>query len=276
MSRDGKTTIMDKPRAFTPLEIKIRNRKISNRVPKGFLTGFTLVELLVVIAIIALLMAILMPTLKKAKEQAKAIVCQANLRQWGLVWAMYTEANDDTFPDMVGPMWMDFVREYYAGVDELLFCPMTRKTLDEGASPTYAVIESGGRRVGSYAMNEWIYNEDSASGGRSLDDYWRNTNNKGLNNIPVMGDAWLRPDTQPNDTDEPPEFEGQPRTGMYNNEMRLYCIPRHGNAVNILFLDWSTRKVGLKGLWRLKWHRSFNVSAHPPVWPQWMSGFKEP
>lgn len=238
--------------------------------------AFTLVELLVVIAVIAILMAILMPSLQKVRKQGKAIVCRANLREWGLVWAMYTEENEDTFPHYVGPDWMDWVRDYYAGVDELLYCPMTRKTLDEGASPTYAVITSGGRRRGSYAMNEWIYNSDDTSGGRSLEDYWRSTNNKGLNNVPVMGDAWLRSDAQPNDTDEPPEYEGQPRSGMNNDEIRLFCIPRHGDGVNILFLDWSTRKVGLKGLWRLKWNRSFNANAHLPVWPTWMSGFKEP
>jgi len=85
---------MDKRKAFTPLEIKIRNRKISNRVPKGFLTGFTLVELLVVIAIIAILMAILMPTLKLAKEQGKRAVCLSNLRQLMLAWIMYADENN--------------------------------------------------------------------------------------------------------------------------------------------------------------------------------------
>ncbi|MHC4603498.1 MAG: hypothetical protein ACYS6W_09230, partial [Planctomycetota bacterium] len=185
--------------------------------------------------------------------------------------------NNDAFPEYLGFYWMDRVREYYAAVDELLFCPMTRKTLDEGTPPRYAVItDSGGRRLGSYAMNEWIYDSDHTSGGRSLEDYWRNTNNRGLNNVPVMGDAWLRTDAQPNDTDEPPNFEGEPRSGMNNDEIRLFCIPRHGDGVNILFADWSTRKVCLKGLWRLKWSRSFNVSARPPVWPPWMSGFKEP
>jgi len=234
---------------------------------------------LVVIAIIAILMAILMPSLQRVKKQAKTIICQANLKEWGLVWTMYTEANDDTFPDYLGFYWMDFLREYYAGEDKLLFCPMTRKTIDEGALPTYAIIERGGKHVTSYALNEWIYDSDDTGGGRSLEDYWRNTNNRGLNNIPVLGDAWYRSDAQPNHTDDPPNFEGEPRTGMYEHEMRLYCIPRHGNAVNMLFLDWSTRKVGLKGLWRLKWHRSFNVSAPLPNWAveaPWMISFKEP
>lgn len=57
--------------------------------------GFTLIELLVVIAIIAILMAILMPTLNRAKEQGKRAACLNNLRQLGLAWIMYADANDD-------------------------------------------------------------------------------------------------------------------------------------------------------------------------------------
>ena len=56
--------------------------------------GFTLIELLVVIAIIALLMAILIPALNQAREQAKAVICQSNLHQWGAIFLMYTDDND--------------------------------------------------------------------------------------------------------------------------------------------------------------------------------------
>jgi prepilin-type N-terminal cleavage/methylation domain-containing protein/prepilin-type processing-associated H-X9-DG protein len=97
--RNGrKGTIMDKRKAFTPLEgpsLAGNQIKVSNRVSKRFLTGFTLVELLVVIAIIAILMAILMPALNRVKEQGKRAVGLHNLRQLTLAWTGYADENDD-------------------------------------------------------------------------------------------------------------------------------------------------------------------------------------
>jgi prepilin-type N-terminal cleavage/methylation domain-containing protein/prepilin-type processing-associated H-X9-DG protein len=60
--------------------------------------AFTLIELLVVIAIIALLMSVLVPSLRKAKEQARFIICKTNLHSYGLAGSMYLQDNNNAFP----------------------------------------------------------------------------------------------------------------------------------------------------------------------------------
>lgn len=60
--------------------------------------GFTLIELLVVVAIIALLISILLPSLQKAREQAKAAVCLANLKAMGTGLQLYKDDNKSFYP----------------------------------------------------------------------------------------------------------------------------------------------------------------------------------
>ena len=62
--------------------------------------AFTLVELLVVISIIAILLAVLMPALKKARNQAKVMLCAANAKQIGLIMTVYQNENNGCVPVM--------------------------------------------------------------------------------------------------------------------------------------------------------------------------------
>ena len=61
------------------------------------LPGFTLVELLVVVAIIAALVGILLPAVQGARESARRMSCQSNLRQFGLALLTY-ESSRRSFP----------------------------------------------------------------------------------------------------------------------------------------------------------------------------------
>jgi prepilin-type N-terminal cleavage/methylation domain-containing protein len=60
--------------------------------------AFTLIELLVVIAIIALLMAVFLPSLQRVRNQARAVVCRAHLRQWGQTLSLYVDDHQGRLP----------------------------------------------------------------------------------------------------------------------------------------------------------------------------------
>ena len=256
--------------------------------------GFTLIELLVVIAIIALLLAILMPALQGVRRQAKAVACQSTQKQWGLVWSMYTEQNNSKFPlgdtlHLDPPFaidWRAVLEDFYSYDRKILFCPMTTKTFEEGANQVkYAItVDSIWGRKSSYAANSWILDRGAISRGKTVNPRdWGTTNVPNAYKVPVMGDSfwWHCGISEPNDT--PPAYDGQLPNGKGLNGMRIYCIDRHDGGINILFMDWSVRKVRLKELWTLKWHRNYDTSGSwtkaggvkPNDWPKWMRNFKD-
>ena len=60
--------------------------------------GFTLVELLVVIGIIGVLVGILFPAFTLVRLAAKQIVCESNLKQFGLAIGGYAAENHGELP----------------------------------------------------------------------------------------------------------------------------------------------------------------------------------
>lgn len=101
--------------------------------------------------------------------------------------------------------------------------------------------------------------------------------------MPVFADAMWRGGGpyQVGTRGDPPQSDGQ--WISYDREMMHFCINRHEGAINQLFMDWSVRKVALKELWKLKWHRQFDTNGpwtrtggvRQGDWPEWMRNFKE-
>jgi prepilin-type N-terminal cleavage/methylation domain-containing protein/prepilin-type processing-associated H-X9-DG protein len=272
--------------------------------------GFTLIELLVAIAIISLLMAILLPTLNRVKSQARTVACQSNLHQWGLMFSTYViDNNGKFFVSAAGNTWVEPMQPYYRNCkDSLFLCPMatrhyvgdpnslfTDPAIDTvtkkrfwalkyigAGTKTHAWLLFEPKPLCSYGLNDWVM--DRAAGGASGMD---TSNVKDASNVPVFGDCVWR-GARPHYLD-PPLGDGDfPLRDPLNPDgnysaMQYFCIDRHGAGVNNVFMDGSVRKVGLKGLWTLKWHRYFPKNGpwtraggvRPSAWPQWMRRFKD-
>jgi len=257
-------------------------------------SAFTLIELLVVIAIIALLMSVLLPVLGKARKQAKAVACQALLRQWGYIFSFYTQDHNNLFPEHLG-LRRDYLRCYYKSrellkdmqpgedVDELALCPMAKRPYGEGGYIPYGAhycTYSGYEGLSSYGHNSWITSKTAAGG--TIDSYlWKTASVRGGNKVPLVFDCAAYQNACPHHYDLPPEYDGHIEHGTNAHEMRYVCLNRHDQAINMAFLDFSVSKVWLKGLWDLDWHREWwgAENAGRPDWNYgngWMRSFREP
>jgi prepilin-type N-terminal cleavage/methylation domain-containing protein len=286
----GRASLRTEPVDFRPPPIIRHHASLLHR------PAFTLIELLVVIAVIALLMAILIPALNRARRQARAVMCQSNLRQWALTLAGYTEDHNGRLPSDglgISGIWMlrgTFMSDEDPNADESAFhhfrtkgiarCPMAPKPSGErgfgasglwqgarwhiegrqGSSTTAWEIASPTPAFqGSYGYNQYLFQGFALrlSSSAIARDFDCNIHSlRGRARIPVLLDSVL-PWSQPRST-EPPMAS---RTGGGGSGLNNFLMDRHGRYTHAIFLDWSVRKVGLKELWTLKWASDYDTAG---------------
>jgi prepilin-type N-terminal cleavage/methylation domain-containing protein/prepilin-type processing-associated H-X9-DG protein len=274
--------------------------------------GFTLVELLVVIAIIALLMGIMLPAMNKARELSRITVCTSNLKQWYLIIASFAEENNGylwsgskvTSPtNYLGYWWPAQLREKDQNwkTNKIWFCPSAKKPiynetgLDTGSITHFSAwgIETQAGLAstmtaaglpqlgvngicGSYGINGYALNMSTWS------QNWKTLNVKGATNVPLFLEA-IRYDGWPRETDTAPADARTAWSG--GSEMGRFALDRHKGYIDTLFMDGHARKVGVKELWTLKWHRNFNTAGMwtkagraqrgNSDWPAWIKGYQD-
>lgn len=229
---------------------------------------------------------------------------------------MYTEDNQGWFPPLPreyrSPVWFLFGSSLYdddpntppayydVRTEGIACCPMAVRAGSNGHFSSHAYFHhmlemagTGGSTFeaweitgtprpfrSSYGFNEWLFNPSFSP---FITFYGKNlglntSSIKGKANIPTLLDS-AYVSGYPEEVYFPPPVIETDTSGTIS----MFCINRHNGYVNGLFLDWSVRRIGLKELWTLKWHRDFNTAnkwtkaggVKPDDWPEWMRGFKD-
>jgi prepilin-type N-terminal cleavage/methylation domain-containing protein/prepilin-type processing-associated H-X9-DG protein len=235
-------------------------------------SGFTLIEVLVVVGIIGLLVAILVPSVAKSRQQARAVVCMSNLREWGKAIQMYANDHDDTLPfenrpkadevdnDVEDPYypyvwkdkgwvcWFDSMDKYFGYVNKsedfgetVKICPSVHRMAPEAEE--------------SYRMNSKLAETNETS--PYYRPYRKLDTLKRRNQTVLLFDGKVGTVDQETGKAEV-SFKGRWRANDCPSSSDVDC--RHLKRANVLFTDWHLESL-TKGVLGEK-----SIKNEPIVW----------
>lgn len=260
--------------------------------------GFTIVELLITVGIIILLASVITPALTMARDGANSAMCKSRLNSWGKAYEQYLFDHNDKFHKgdsaasrTCDDIWMKALSPYIKD-RKIMFCPQATLTESEGGKlPNMAwelktdkynlPLHKEGLAKGSYCLNWWVNDVDGGSG---VGLYWRNSQGSDVKNIPVLADGGnytacvYSSDKDYNPSPVAINAETSMAAFSRSTNINRFLMDRHGNEINVLFMDWSVRSVPLIELWGLNWHRGYKPITRDNAqwsWPAWLTGETE-
>lgn len=220
------------------------------------ISNFTLIELLIVISIIAILAAMLLPALNKAREKAYSVQCINHMRQYGSILMSYTNDNDGVIiPVALSGMGLftDILNnnKYFNALSyhdsdvkrqpKIISCPSQKSKIGTETS-IYSKVGSASQHYGlNYKISPILNAAGLAAGGTCFKISMFKQTSTGAwmfdsNYYAINSASAVRP------------ADGSGSSGF---------VPRHNNAINILFLDGH---VGTWGLALLMQNRAIHSS----------------
>ncbi len=255
------------------------------------------------VAAVFLVVAVLVPAMRKVREQRNLVGCLANLGQWNRLISPYVDENDGRFFSGYGDdnsWWVARLEDQHQSRirNNLWFCPKTTEPLyDErhNRADTFNIFQAWGIYTkdfsghedlsadgvaGSYGINGYVLSHETVAEQAPQNDIsWGTPHVPDASRIPLLVEA-LRFDVRPQEHEGPTDVELLAWSG---NDMARSCINRHVGFESVSFCDLSARRVGLKELWTLKWHRRFDTKgpwtkaggAQAANWPKWIRPFRD-
>lgn len=264
-------------------------------------SGLRRCEWVAVIGCVTLGMTLLGCIGQSSRRHVEASGCQANLRQWHGIFEDYIQENDGRLfrkPSASGWYWITGLQPEHRDWKRttIWLCPLAATPIigeDGTARRVSGVFDAWGiyqgddygpnGLAGSYGLNGYAVNIGDGreyEGHIPAEEGWRDLRVvPSPERVPLFIDA-LRFDLCPKASEGPAARED---AAWSANNMARCCINRHDGTVNCLFVDGSVRKVGLKELWTLQWHKAFNTAGPwtraggvlPEDWPEWIRPFKD-